>query len=136
MREDVHQAAFDAAVAGDEAVTRRALRFHTEIVGLMPDKLVKLFKGAFVEQQVDAFASAELALSVLAFAALCSAAGFGFGVELTQLFQAVAMFWVRVFCAHNYRVRLTHCAEIFREGNSLNEMKLQLNRCGDEVVEL
>ena len=89
LREHVHEATIDAAIAGDEAVTRRALRFHAEIMGLMANKLVELFERAFVEQQVDAFARAELALLVLAFAALCSAALFGFGVELAQLLDAV-----------------------------------------------
>ena len=82
LREDIHEAAFDAAVAGDEAVARRPLRFHAEIVGMMADEFVELFKGAFIKQQVDAFAGAELALLVLASAALRSAPRFGFGVKL------------------------------------------------------
>ena len=55
------------------------LRFHAEIVGVVADEFVELLEGAFVEQQVDAFAGAELAFLVLALAALGAAAGFGFG---------------------------------------------------------
>ena len=58
---------------------------------MMADEFVELFEGAFIEEQVNAFAGAELALLVLAFTALCSAARFGFGVQLAQLFQAVVM---------------------------------------------
>ena len=82
LREDVYQAAVDAAIAGDEAVAGRALRFHAEIVGVVADEFVELFEGAFVEQQVDAFAGAELALLVFALAALGAAAGFGFALSL------------------------------------------------------
>src|SRR5580704_8968385 len=67
---------------------------------------------------------------MLAFTSLCSATGFGFSVELTQLFQPVAVLSVRAFCVHIYRVRLTHCVEIFRAGNFLDEMNLLLNRRG------
>src|SRR5580704_757200 len=118
LREHVHEATIDAAIAGDEAVARRALRFHAEIMGLMANKLVELFERAFVEQQVDAFACAELALLVLAFAALCSAALFGFSVELAQLLDAVVTLAVRVFPRHCQSVRLTHCGEFFRQGTS------------------
>jgi hypothetical protein len=58
---------------------------------VMADEFVELFEGAFVEQQVNSFARGEFSLLVLAFAALCSAARFGFGVQLAQLFQAVVM---------------------------------------------
>ncbi len=94
LREDVHQAAADAAVAGDEAVAGRALRFHAEIVGVVADEFVELFERAFIEQQVDAFAGAELALLVFALAALGAAASFGFAVELAELFEAVVVFAV------------------------------------------
>jgi hypothetical protein len=95
LREDVHQAAADAAEAGDESVARRPLRFHAEIVGLMPNEFVELFEAAFIEQQVHAFAGAELALFVLALAAFGAAARFSFSVELAELFEAVVMFAVR-----------------------------------------
>ena len=44
LREDVHQAATDAPVAGDEAVAGRALRFHAEIVGVVSDEFIELFE--------------------------------------------------------------------------------------------
>ena len=44
-----------------------------------------------IEQQVDAFAGAEFGLLVFALAALGSAAGFSFAVELAKLFEAVVV---------------------------------------------
>ena len=96
LGEDVHQAAINAAVAGDEAVAGRALRFHAEIVGVVAHEFVQLLERAFIEQQSDAFARAELALLVLAVAALGATAGFGLGIELAELLQAVVMLAMRV----------------------------------------
>ena len=92
LREDVDEAATDAAVASDESVAGRALGFHAEIVGVVADEFVEFFEGAFIEQQVDAFAGAELALLVFALAAFGAAAGFGFGVEFAKLLEPIVMF--------------------------------------------
>ena len=70
LREDVDQAAFDAAVAGDEAVAGDDLLVHAEIAAAMGDQLIEFLEGALVEQQFDALAGAELAFLVLAGAAL------------------------------------------------------------------
>ena len=91
LREDINQTAADSTVAGDEAVAGRALRFHAEIVGVMPDEFIEFFERAFVEQQINAFAGAELALLVFALAALGSAAGFGLAVKLAELVEAVVV---------------------------------------------
>ncbi len=77
LREDVDQAAVDAAVAGDEAIAGDDLLLHAEIAAAMGDQLVELFEGAVVEQQFDALAGAEFAFLVLAGAALGAAALFG-----------------------------------------------------------
>ena len=74
LREDVDQAAVDAAVAGDEAIAGDDLLVHAEIAAAVGDQLVDLFEGAFVEQQFDALAGGEFALLVLARAAFGSAA--------------------------------------------------------------
>ena len=87
LREDVDQAPVDVSVAGDEAVARGALRFHAEVVRLVADELVEFLEGAFIEQQVDALAGAELAFLVLAGVALRASAGFGFGVALAKLLR-------------------------------------------------
>ena len=84
LRENVDQAAVDAAVAGDESVAGRALLLHAEIVGVVTNEFVELLEGAFVEQQLDALARAELSLLVLALAALGAAACFGFGVAACE----------------------------------------------------
>jgi hypothetical protein len=55
------------------------------------DKFVEFFEGAFVQKQIDAFAGAELALFVLAFAALRAAARFGFRVSFAEFFEAIVM---------------------------------------------
>ena len=91
LREHVNQPAVDAAKAGDEAIAGRPLRFHAEIVRLVADEFVQLFESALIEQQVDAFARAQLALLVLALAAFGAAACFGLGVKLAEFFQTVVV---------------------------------------------
>jgi hypothetical protein len=61
---------------------------------MVPHEFVELLEGAFIEQQVHALARAELAFLVLALAAFCAAASFGFGVAAAKLFKAVEMFAV------------------------------------------
>ena len=93
LREDVDQPPVDAAVAGDEAVARAgAASSMPKSWRLVADELVEFLEGAFVEQQVDALARAELAFLVLALAALRAAAGFGFGVALAELFEPAVAF--------------------------------------------
>src|ERR1700733_14962285 len=92
LREDIHEAAADTPITGDESVAGRALRFHAEVVRMVADEFFELFEGAFIEQQLDAFAGAELALFVFALATFGAAAGFCFGVELAKLFEAVVVF--------------------------------------------
>ena len=76
MRKDINQAAFDAAVAGDESVAIDFLFGHAEIVAAVRDQLVGLFEGALVEQKLDALAGGHLAFLVLALAALGASAIF------------------------------------------------------------
>ena len=89
LREDIGRAAVDQAVAGDEAVAVDDLFLHAEVVATVADQLVGFLEGAFIEQQVDAFARGEFAFGVLAGAALVSAARFGRGVAALQFFHAV-----------------------------------------------
>ena len=70
LREHVDQATVDAAVAGDDAVARHLLLRHAEVEAAVLDQLVELLEAALVEQQLDALAGGELALAVLALAAL------------------------------------------------------------------
>ena len=58
---------------------------------MVPDELVKFLEGAFIEQEVDSFAGAELAFLMLTLAALGSAAFFRLGVALAKLCEAVCM---------------------------------------------
>ncbi len=53
----------------------------------MRDQLVRLFEGAFVEQELDAFAGRHLALLVFARAALLASASFGQRIAALQLRQ-------------------------------------------------
>ena len=89
LREDVDQAAVDAAVAGDEAVAGDDLLVHAEIAAAVGDQLVEFLEGAFVEQQLDALAGGELAFLVLARAALRPAALLGGRVAAAQFVEAV-----------------------------------------------
>ena len=84
LREDIDETAFDAAVAGDEAVSVRLLLGHAEVVAVVRDQFVGLFEGAFVQQEFDALARRHFAFFVLALAALGSAAIFG---ELVALLE-------------------------------------------------
>ena len=77
------------AVAGDEAVAVDDLLIHAEIAAAVADELVHLFEGAFVEQQVDAFARGELAFLVLLVPALLAAPRLGDGMAASHFFQAV-----------------------------------------------
>jgi len=54
-------------------------------------KFIEFFESTFVEKQINAFTSAELALFVLAFAALRAAARFGFRVSFAELFEAIVV---------------------------------------------
>ena len=87
LREDKHQAAFDTAIAGEEAVAEILLLFHAEVVAAMGDQFVGLFEGAFVEQELDALARRHLALLVLARPALFASACFGQRVAALQFGQ-------------------------------------------------
>jgi hypothetical protein len=77
------------AVAGDEAVAIDDVLFHAELLAAMPDQFVGFDEGTLVQQQVNAFAGGELALSVLPLAAFVAASGFGAGVTPAQLLEAV-----------------------------------------------
>ena len=87
LREDEHQPAFDAAIAGEEAVAEVLLLVHAEVGAAVGDQLVGLFEGAFVEQELDALAGRHLALLVFAGAALFASAGFGERVAALQFGQ-------------------------------------------------
>ena len=99
LREDVDQAGVDVAVAGDEAIAGDDLLIHAEVAAAMGDELVELFEGAFVEEQFDALAGGELALLVLAVAAVVAAALLGRGVaavELVELVHGIDCSWASV----------------------------------------
>ena len=87
LGKDEHQPAFDASVAGDEAVAVILLLVHAEVGAAMRDQLVGLFEGAFVEQELDALARRHLALLVLAGAALFASTGIGQRVAALQFGQ-------------------------------------------------
>ena len=56
LAEDEHEAAVDHAVAGDDAVARRPVLLHAEVVAAVLDEHVPFLERAFVEQQVEALA--------------------------------------------------------------------------------
>jgi hypothetical protein len=85
LREDINQAAVNAAVAGNEAVAGRGLLLHAEVHAAMGDELIDLLEGAFVEEQGDALTRGQLAGMALAFAALGASAFFGGGAAAAQL---------------------------------------------------
>ncbi len=145
LRENINEAAIDAAVAGDEAVARRTLLLHPEIGAMVPHKFVELLEGAFIEQQVHPLPRAELAFFVLAFAAFSAAAFFGFGVAAAKLFEAVEMFAVFdwFWGAHNRLPISAFCAAKASEARFLRypfyrllekAIKLFLNRLAGVLI--
>src|SRR5262249_30100407 len=77
LREDVYQAAIDAAVSGHETIARDHLFVHAEVAALMRYELVQLFERVGVEQQIDALPRREFVFPVLARAALLASAFLG-----------------------------------------------------------
>jgi hypothetical protein len=67
-------------------------------VGVVADEFIEFFEGAFVEQQVNAFSRAELALLVFALAALGTATGFGFAVEFAKFVETIVVLAVGGGC--------------------------------------
>ena len=87
LSEDEDETAFDASVAGDEAIAEEFLLVHAEVVATVGDELVGLFEGAFVEEELDALAGGHLALLALRGDAGFASAGFGEGVAALQFGQ-------------------------------------------------
>ncbi len=89
LREYVDQPPVDAAIPGDEAVARHILFVHAEVAAAVRDQLVEFFKRILVEQEFDALAGRQLALFVLALAALGSSALLGGGMAAAQFIKPV-----------------------------------------------
>jgi hypothetical protein len=87
----VDETAIDAAKARDEAVASGAVLLSAEIHATVADKLVELFKSAFIEKQMNAFAGGKLTSLVLALAAFRAATGLGFRGHSPQLLHAVGV---------------------------------------------
>jgi uncharacterized membrane protein YebE (DUF533 family) len=73
-------------MARNEAVAVDHGMLHAEVVAAMPDQLIDLFERAFIEQQLDAFASRELSFPMLARFALAAAALLCARVPAAKLF--------------------------------------------------
>ncbi len=87
LAEHEHQPAIDGAVTDDDAITDDLLLGHVEIGAAMLDEHVPFFEAAFVEEQFDALAGAQLALGVLGVDALLAAAEFGGSAFVLQLLE-------------------------------------------------
>ena len=61
---------------------------QAEVAGAVGDELVELFKGALIEQEIDAFPGREFAFAMLAFAALRAAPFFSGLVPAVQFVKA------------------------------------------------
>jgi hypothetical protein len=77
------------SVAGDEAVAVDNLLVHAKVAGTVADEFVELLEGAFVEEQVDAFAGGELSFFVLACAAFFASSILSVGVAAAEFVEAV-----------------------------------------------
>ena len=92
VRKDVDQPAVDAAVAGDEAVARRALLLHAKVSAAVRDEFVEFLEAALVQQQRDPLPRGQLAGLVFPLATVRPATGFGFRVTPAKFFQPVVEF--------------------------------------------
>ena len=75
-------AAFDASVAGDEAVAEDDLFAHAKLGGAMGYELVGFLECAFIEKKLDALAGGHFAKFVFPGAAFFAPACFGEFVAL------------------------------------------------------
>ena len=89
LTEDEYQAAVDHAVAGDHAVARHLVVLHAKVRAAVLHEHVPFFKGAVVQQQLNALAGGELALFVLGVDALLAPAQAGKFALFLQLVQDV-----------------------------------------------
>ena len=69
----------DIAVTRNEAIAVEDLIVHLEVTAAVTDEGVEFFEGAFVEEEVDALAGGEFAVTALAFEAIGATAEFGIG---------------------------------------------------------
>src|SRR5207248_3032570 len=82
-----NQAAFNASIAGDEAIAVGLLLGHAKILRAMRYQAVSLFEGALIEQELDALAGTHLAFFVLPRPPLFAAASLGQRIAPLQLRQ-------------------------------------------------
>ncbi len=81
--------AIDGAVAGDDAIARRAGVGHAKVVAAMLDEHIPFFEAARIEQHFDALAGAELAALMLGVNPALPAAKTGSSAFLVQLVNNV-----------------------------------------------
>jgi hypothetical protein len=89
LAEHVDQPALDGAVSGHHTVPVGPVVHHAEVVVAVPDQGADFLEGAFVEQEVEAFAGGELALGVLRLDASWTAAQLGLGAPGVEVGQAI-----------------------------------------------
>jgi hypothetical protein len=82
LTEDKGDAAINRAIAGHHAVAGDRSVGHTKIGAAMFDKHIPFFEAAWIEQNFDTFASAELAPLVLRVDAALASAQAGAGAFL------------------------------------------------------
>src|SRR5271167_1392659 len=78
-------------ISRDESVTRDSLLCHAKVRCAVCDKLVRFFKRAFIQKEIDALPCGKLAGLALALPPLCATALFGNGVPSCKLCQVALM---------------------------------------------
>ena len=81
----------DSPISGDESVAWNALLRHPKIRCAVSNKLVRLFKRAFIEKEVDALPGRKLAGLALTFAPLRPTTLFGNGMTRLKLCEVALM---------------------------------------------
>ena len=92
LRERIHHAAVDLAVAADDAVAGDDLLFHPEVLAAMRDELVDFLERAGIEQQRHALAGGQLALRVMLLLPLVTAAELGQAFAFFQSLDRIHKF--------------------------------------------
>ncbi len=137
LSEDEDETAFDASVAGDEAVAEELLLVHAEVVAAVGDELVGLFEGAFVEEELDALAGGHLALLALRGDAGFASTGLGEGVAALQFGQFLLKVHAGDYKQRGEGCRVTdeHCGGKFTTEARRTRRKLEATATTNELDE-
>ena len=92
LSKDIDETSVDGTATGYHAIAQILFLLHAEIVAAMKFEHIHLFKGAFVEEEVDAFTCRGFAFGMLLFNGFLATAQAGFLAKLYELFDFFQLF--------------------------------------------